>query len=308
MKISIIIPVFNAEKTICLLVDEVSKELSAFDYEIVLINDGSKDKSAGLCEKLSLKSENIVFISLHKNFGEHNAVMCGLNYCSGDYAIVIDDDFQNPPSEIIKLYNEANKGYDVVYSKYLEKKHNVFRNLGSRFNNFLASILLPVPKNLYLSSFKCISRDIINEINKYKGPFPYIDGLIFRVTNNYSTVIVEHKDSLIPKSNYTFHKLVSLWMNMLLNFSVLPLRIFTISGFIVFVLGVILSLFFIIDKLFFGEPAGWTSIIIAILTFSGFQIVFLGLISEYLGKQYLDQNKTPQWSIKKLINAKKDIS
>jgi polyisoprenyl-phosphate glycosyltransferase len=193
----------------------------------------------------------------------------------------------------------------VVYSKYTTKKHNLFRNIGSRFNNFVASLLLDKPKDLYLSSFKAISREVVQEIIKYKGPFPYIDGLILRVTNNFSTVLVEHVERDTGKSNYNLWKLISLYLNMFVNFSIKPLRLFIFAGIIIFLIGLILGVWFIIEKLVHPWiPVGWTSIATLIILFSGFQIIFLGLLGEYLGKQYLDQNVTPQWAIKKITKAK----
>ena len=308
MKISIVIPVYNGANTIREVVASVVNEFENSDYEIVMINDGSNDNSESVCENLAKSNARIQLVSLRKNFGEHNAVICGLNYISGDYVAIIDDDFQNPPSEIQKLIQEAEGGnFDVVFSKYQHKKHSFFRNMGSKLNDKVATALLQKPKNLYLSSFKLIHKDVVKEIIKYKGPFPYIDGLILRVTSNFSTVEVQHNKRVSGKSNYTFKKLLSLYFNMFFNFSVKPLRIFTISGFIIFLVGLGFSIAFLIEKILYPETAaGWTSIIIAIITLSGFQIIFLGLIGEYLGKQYLDQNSTPQWVVKKEVLHKEN--
>ena len=300
MKISIVIPVYNGADTITDVIASIVKEFENSNYEIILVNDGSRDNSEKICENIALSNKNIKFISLRKNFGEHNAVLCGLNYIAGDYTAIIDDDFQNPPAEIKKLLDTALEGnFDVVFSKYDEKKHSIFRNIGSKINDKAANVLLKKPKNLYLSSFKLINKAVVREIIKYKGPFPYIDGLILRVTNNMTSVLVDHKERNKGKSNYTLKKLISLYFNMFFNFSVKPLRFFTIAGFIIFLIGIGFSVAFLIEKLLYPDtPAGWTSIIIAIITLSGFQIIFLGLIGEYLGKQYLDQNSTPQWVIK----------
>ena len=279
MRLSIVIPVFNGAKTIQKLVSETRDTLSAYDPEIILVNDGSADNSQEICESIANTVNGVISISLRKNFGEHNAVMCGLNYVAGDYAAIIDDDFQNPPSEIIKLLEEAQKGYDVVYSKYKSKKHNVFRNICSRFNDTMATILLEKPKGLYLSSFKIISKPLIDEIIGYHGPFPYIDGLIFRSTSNIYSVYVEHTKRAEGRSNYTFKKLVSLYLNMFVNFSIKPLRFFILMGFIIFLIGFIMAILFAIEKFQHPEiPAGWTSIAILIILFSGFQIIFLGVL------------------------------
>lgn len=301
MKISICIPVYNGEKTIEDLVNVLIKEFEKDDLEIVLVNDGSKDSSEEVCERLAMEKSEVKFISLRRNFGEHNAVICALNYVTGDYAAIIDDDFQNMPGEIKKLLAIA-PDHDVVYSRYLQKKHHWFRNLGSAFNNYVANHLLNKPKDLYLSSFKVIKKEVVDEIIKYKGPFPYIDGLILRVTNSIGVVKVEHSERKEGKSGYTLSKLISLWLNMFINFSIKPMRMFTVFGVFLFALGLGFSILFVVEKIM--DPSisvGWTSIIISVLLLSGVQLVFLGMIGEYLGKQYLDQNGTPQWTVKKEI-------
>ena len=243
MKISICIPVYNGETSIKKLVFCLLDELKKFPTEIILVNDGSIDHSEEQCEQLAQSIRNVKFISLRKNFGEHNAVLCALNYVTGDYAVIIDDDFQNDPSEIKKLLAVA-PNVDVVYSKYSKKQHHWFRNLGSRLNDYMATQLINKPKNLYLSSFKVVNSDVVKEIIRYKGPFPYIDGLILRVTNSIGVVEVTHNRREMGKSNYTFSKLVSVWLNMFINFSIKPMRIFTGAGFFLAMIGVFFSIFF----------------------------------------------------------------
>jgi undecaprenyl-phosphate 4-deoxy-4-formamido-L-arabinose transferase len=306
MELSVIIPVYNSEKTIGELVLELNRALSGVQFEVILVNDGSRDGSEAICKDLATKFDHVTFISLRRNYGEHNAVMCGLNHASGDYAVIIDDDFQNPPEEIIKLLREIRKGYDVVYSRYKVKEHNLLRNLGSKFNDLIANFLLEKPRNIYLSSFKILNADIVKEITKYRGPFPYVDGLILRVTDNITSVDVIHSRRRAGKSNYNLKRLVLLYLNMFVNFSIMPLRIFTFTGVVIFVLGIFLSIFILIRKFLDPDfPAGWTSLALAIVTLAGFQIIFLGLLGEYLGKQYLDQNNTPQWTIKKIVKKKR---
>ncbi|WP_457619047.1 glycosyltransferase family 2 protein [Lutibacter sp.] len=307
IKLSVIIPVYNGAKTIEALVENLENELaSKFNLELVLVNDGSpSDNSATVCETLTHNKEWIKFIDLSGNFGEHNAVMAGLNYCTGDMAVIIDDDFQNPPSEIIKLVEELNQGYDVVYSYYQKKQHSFLRNLGSKFNDLIANTLIQKPKKLYLSSFKAINRFVINEIIKYKGPYPYIDGLILRFTRNYSTVLVKHNAREEGKSGYTIHKLISLWLNMFTNFSILPLRIATILGFVVAILGLLAAIVFILQKLQNPAlPAGWTSIIVTLLMISGVQLFTIGMLGEYLGRLFLKDNGNPQFVVRRIITNK----
>ncbi|MGA0805044.1 MAG: glycosyltransferase family 2 protein [Pseudohongiellaceae bacterium] len=300
MKLSICIPVFNGAATIAALVEQCIEALSArHELEFVLVNDDSRDNSDAACKALCARFPCVKYVSLRKNFGEHNAVMCAFNYATGDYAVVIDDDFQNPPGQIHLLVEEARKGYDVVYSRYREKRHSMARNLGSRFNNLVANWLLEKPPGLYLSSFKVINADMVQRIIRYKGPSPYIDGLILRETRNISSVLVEHEDRRAGQSNYTLAKLLGLWLNMFINFSIKPLRLFALFGLIVTLFSFLAAAGFIIQKLINPElQVGWTSVMVSILFFAGVQIIFLGLIGEYVGKHYLHANGTPQWTVK----------
>lgn len=304
MKLSICIPVYNGSDTISPLMENLDSTFSNIEKEVVLVNDGSRDNSAEVCKNLCKKYDYVKFINLRRNYGEHNAVMCALNYCTGDYAVIIDDDLQNPPEEIFKLLNEIEKGYDVVYSKYHEKKHHWFRNFGSKVNDVFATWLIGKPKNLYLCSFKIINRAMIEELKKYKGPFPYIDGLLLRATNNVSSVFVEHKARTQGKSNYTLGKLLNLWLSMFINFSIKPMRFITITGLIISLVSVVMALFFIVEKIMNPQTVpGWTTIIVLLLFFGGLQSTFLGVIGEYIGKNYLDQNNTPQWVVKETFGV-----
>jgi undecaprenyl-phosphate 4-deoxy-4-formamido-L-arabinose transferase len=301
MKLSVCIPVYNGAKTIGSLVAKAREELKEYTLEFVLVNDGSRDNSDEVCTEIARSAADVKYICLRRNFGEHNAVMCALNYCTGDYAAIIDDDFQNPPSEIKKLIAEADKGFDLVYAKYRKKRHNIFRNLGSKFNDRMATWLLNKPKNLYLCSFKLIRKEIVKEIIKYKGPFPYIDGLVLRVTNHISFVFVEHLSRKEGKSNYTLTKLISLWLNMFINFSIKPLRIVTFTGIITAVACAGMGIWFLAEKIFFPEigPDGWTSLVVIMLFIGSIQMICMGIAGEYIGKNYLDRNGTPQWVVKK---------
>ncbi|WP_319777814.1 glycosyltransferase family 2 protein [Maridesulfovibrio sp.] len=301
MKISIIIPVYNSENTIKQLVETLIKVLPQ-PLEIVLANDGSKDSSDCVCCDIQKQHPDIVtYLELSKNYGEHNAVMAALSHSTGDYAVIMDDDFQNPPEEVLSLLDYAQKNdCDVVYASYPEKKHNWFRNMGSALNGLMATVLLNKPKDLYLCSFKCLNRFLINEITKYDGPYPYIDGLIFRVTDRYGVVEVEHSARQEGESGYTLAKLLRLWMNMFVNFSLLPLRFATMLGFGISGFALLYTIFITINKFFNSNiPAGWPTTVILIAFFSGAQLIMLGLVGEYVGRIFLSQNKTPQFCVRR---------
>lgn len=298
MKLSIIIPVYNSEKSIANLIEKLSIDLKSIDYEVVMVNDGSRDNSEKVCLELASKYKNISFISLRRNFGEFNAVMCGLNHAQGEFAVMIDDDFQNPPTEIIKLLNEAERGnFDVVYSQYAQKKHSSFRNIGSWLVNRLNDYLIGKPKDLYLSSFKLIKKEVIEEIIKYTGPYPYIDALIFRITNNIGKVFVEHQERKEGKSGYTLKKLISLFLNVLFGYSQLPIRFLWACG-----LGLIFCWFILFFILIFTsrldlQMVFWLFFILII----AFQFFFLGILGEYIGKAFIQQGGKPQFVIKKKV-------
>ncbi len=299
MKLSVIIPVYNSEKTIRPLIEKLQATLSEISFEIVMVNDGSRDRSEQVCRELSQAYANVRFISLRRNYGEFNAVMCGLNWAFGNYCVMIDDDFQNPPEEILKLVETAESGdYDVVYTYYAKKQHSVGRNMGSRFVNWLTSYLLNKPKDLYLSSFKLIRQEVVQEIIKYHGPYPYIDGLIFRITRNIGTVQVAHQKREEGDSNYTFHKLVSLFLNILFCYSSLPIRLFVPIGVGLFSLGFFLLLFLTIQWIIGPDPKGWQVVTATILFIGGIQCLLLSVLGEYIGKSFMAQSGQPQYVIK----------
>lgn len=301
--LSILIPVYNSESTIGRLVDELINVLGhKYNLEIVLVNDYSVDHSDEVCISLFEKYKNIVkYYSLSKNVGEHNAVIGGLNKVNGDYVVIMDDDFQNPISEVVKLVDYAcDNEFDVVYSFYDEKKHSFFRNMGSWFNDKVANIMLNKPKDLYLSSFKILNRFVVKEIIKYKSPFPYIDGLILQITGRIGKVEVEHGERQTGRSGYTVKKLVSLWLNMFTNFSILPLRVSIILGLLLATFGLALGIYSALEKFFNPDlPAGFPSLLVTISIFGGIQLVMLGMVGEYIGRIFLSLNKKPQFTIKK---------
>lgn len=303
--ISLVIPVYNGAQSIERLVDELIIELTPqFRIEIVLINDCSPDQSEQACIRLFEKYPDIVsFYSLAINVGEHNAVMAGINQITGDFAVIMDDDFQNPISEVVKLIKySSEQNYDVVYTYYEKKRHSFFRNIGSRFNDKIANLMLKKPNDLYLSSFKIINRFLIDEVIKYTLPYPYIDGLILRTTSNIGKIQVNHSKRLAGKSNYTLRKLISLWLNMFTNFSILPLRLSIILGFIFSLIGFFIGIYALIEKFHNPTvPLGYTSLIFIISIYSGIQLIAIGMVGEYLGRMFLSQNKKPQYSIRKSL-------
>ncbi|WP_026994286.1 glycosyltransferase family 2 protein [Flectobacillus major] len=293
MLLSVVIPVYKGAKTIATLVAHLTETLSHISFEIVLVNDGSPDNSEEVCNQLALQYSNITFISLRRNFGEFNAVICGLNHTKGLYSVIIDDDFQNPPSEILKLLDKAQtENLDVVYSFYEDKKHHFFRNFGSWIVNKMTTQLFDKPADLYLSSFKLIRKEVVHEICHYQGPYPYIDALIFRVTKNVGKVLVTHLHRAEGTSSYTPKKLIALFMSILFGYSLLPVRVILLLGIILSFLSFLGGIFTLLG-IFCLSP-----IFLLIASLGGLQIIGLGIIGEYVAKGYLTQSNLPQFVIK----------
>jgi len=306
MLVSIVIPVFNGARTIEPLVDLLIDVLRAYTLQIVLVNDGSPDDSDEVCRLLHVRySGTITYVRLSKNFGEHNAVMAGLHHVRGDYAVIMDDDFQNPPEEAFRLVQHALlHDCDIVYTHYHRKHHHWLRNLVSRLNDRIANLLLDKPRDLYLSSFKCLSRFTVGEILKYRGPFPYIDGLALRCTRNIGVINVRHEPRREGRSNYTPCKLVGLWLNAFVNFSVMPLRACTLLGFASGGVGLLMGVAVFLEKMLRPSvPVGWASLLVCIVLFSGVQMVMLGLMGEYLGRLFLTENQTPQFVVREILDV-----
>jgi len=306
IEISVVVPVYNASLNLKKLVEDLFNVLKTnySSYELILVNDKSLDDSWNIIVDLCKSYTWIKGIELRKNVGQHNAILAGLKYAEGEAIITMDDDGQNSPKYIVDLCAEINKGRDVCYANYLIKKHNFLRIIGSKINNLFVTLLFNKPLNLYLTSFRCITHKVKEEIIKNKAPSVYLDGLILSITRNISKISVIHNDRKFGKSNYSFIKLLNLWMQMATGFSVAPLRLASILGFVFSITGFAMSLWLV----FFTSPSsdipmGWTSLIVVILFLGGIQLLALGVIGEYLGRTYLAANNYPQFSIKETLNT-----
>ena len=304
--LSIVIPVYRGAATIGDLVGAVSALQPHDGLELILVNDGSPDNSDEVCRGLVREaSVPITYIAHTRNFGEHNAIMTGLRHARGKYIITMDDDLQNPPEEVLRVYEYAKSGcWDVVYTYYSRKEHPLWRNIGSWFANAVADHLLDKPKGLYLSSFRCISALVAQSVSSYEGPYPYIDGLIFQVTQRVGTVEVRHLPRAKGLSTYGFRRLVRLWLNLATCFSLAPLRLAICAGTTMAMLGALGAVATIIEALTSGTPSGWASIMVMLLVIGGVQSLMAGIIGEYVGRAFLSANGKPQAAVRSIDYAR----
>lgn len=305
-KLSFVIPCYCSENSVGAVIEEVIDTVTKdgrYDYEIICINDYSKDNTLAVLKELALENEKIKVIDFSRNFGQHSALMAGFNYVTGDIVVCLDDDGQNPPSEMFKLIDKLEEGYDLVSAKYKEKKRSLIRRLGTKVSFWMSSYFIGKPKDIDLNSYYVFKRYVADEIVKYKNAYPFVHGLILRITRNMANVMIEHKEREHGRSGYSFKKLLSLWMNGFTAFSEKPLRIASVLGCLCSFAGFGYGIFTLVNKIIHPEvPVGYSSIMIAVLLLSGITMLFLGLLGEYIGRIYISLNNAPQFAIKDTYN------
>lgn len=302
MKYSFVIPCYRSEHTIEQVVAELISEIEQErlkEYEIILVNDCSPDNVWPVIKQLAEQYPFVHGISLARNFGQHAALMAGYAKTIGDVVVSLDDDGQAPIDELYKLFAELDRGKDVVYAYYREIKQNRFRRFGSYVAELMGRFLLGWPKSLKGSSFYAARRFVIEEMLHYDNAYPYLPGLVLRVTKNIGCVETEHRKRMEGRSGYSFRKLFSLWLNGFTAFSIKPLEIGVWVGVLFAAAGLLGTVITIAGKICHPEiAAGWSSTISLLLVIGGAVMLMLGLIGEYVGRIYICINKAPQYVIR----------
>lgn len=304
MKLSFVIPCYKSERTIEGVVDEIRAAVAlraGVDFEVVMVCDHSPDGVyAAVARMCADDPAHLKGFDLARNFGQHAALMAGYAHVSGDYVISLDDDGQTPVGAVWSMLDRLmSDGLDVVYASYGVKKHSGFRNFGSRVNDWMACWLLNKPRTLRVSSYFVARRFVIDQVLAYDQAFPYVIGLVLRVTRNIANVPVEHRERKAGVSGYTFAKLLGLWMNGFTAFSVKPLRVASLIGVMCSFLGFAFGVWTIVNKIFIhpDAPVGYSSLMGALLFIGGMIMLLLGLVGEYVGRIYLCISKSPQYVI-----------
>ncbi len=312
-KISIVIGLYNSENTIEDVLMEIDNAFSGnklYYYEVILVDDHSPDGVFELVRGIASQDSRIKVVHLSKNAGQTNAVIEGYRFATGDFVVEMDDDLQMPAAEILNMLKVLEEGdYDIVFARYQEQKENAFRRFGSRLNNKMTEIMVGKPKGIRVNSFFVMRRFIKDKIIQYSNNYPYLYGIIFAVTNNVANVDVTHRERTNGKSNYTFKKLFGLWLNGFLNFSVKPLRLAIHFGILITMISFLVILILIIERILGPTQAvGWTSLMVTMIFFSGIQLVFIGVLGEYIGRMYLSSSSLPRATVKETINCEESLS
>jgi len=297
-KYSVVIPVYNSNEGLPELCERLCNSLAGFNYEIVLVDDGSRDNSWEVLKKEKSKRPNeIRIIRLSRNFGQHNAISCGINASGGDFMITMDDDLQHPPEEIVKLIRcQESNDADLVYGLPENRKHGVVRIAGSYFVTKSSKLF---HGNTEGSSFRLIKRELAQQIQRHQHKsMIYIDEILSWYTDNIHTTTVAHHTRKHGKSGYTSLSLIRLYFDIVFNHSAVPLKLMTRIGFIVSIICILLGVYFIIRKFIFNVPIGFTALIVTILFSASILMMCLGIVGQYLYKLFVLQNRKPSYFIR----------
>lgn len=306
--VSVVVPVYNSEQSLPELYRRLGEtfERLSLSWELILVNDCSKDSSWHVAESLTHTHHNVIAINLMNNFGQHNAIMCGFHYAVGEYLVTMDDDLQHPPEEVSKLWNTIrSKNYLLVYGQYEQKRHGWFRDFCSKTVN---KILSRITGSGYgVTSFRIVRREVIEKITRHNQYNVMIDVLLKEtVASSFvGHCGVEHHPRTLGKSNYSFRKLFWYALNMVFSYTLWPLRLATVLGFFFALLGIAGGILLLIYYFKQGVAvSGWTSLILAVVFFSGIILFMMGVIGEYVGRIFLNINQKPQFVVKDVIDRR----
>jgi undecaprenyl-phosphate 4-deoxy-4-formamido-L-arabinose transferase len=306
LDLSVVIPVYRSAPLLPTLVDRLLGVLegTGLTYEVVFVEDGGLDESWGVLSQLqSAHPDRIVAIELMRNFGQHNALMCGFRHSRGALVVTMDDDLQNPPEEIPRLVDAIRSGeYDVVYGTYRTKHHSGWRNLGSALVNAFYRLTFHMP--VTVTSFRIIRRELLVTVFTYNLNFTFIDGILAWNTQRIGQVEVDHEPRAAGRSGYDPRKLTTLAFNLFTNFSLLPLRAVSALGFLTALGGFLLATVYLVLYLLSRIVVpGYASTMIVVLVVGGVQMMSLGIIGEYLGRLHLNVNHKPQYAVRCMLDA-----
>lgn len=310
-KISFLIPCYGSEKTVGIVIDEIDKKVAErkdeYQYEVIAINDHSTDNVWNVLLKIANKNPNVKLVNLAKNMNRPGALMAGMSKVSGEIIVLMDDDGQCPMEHLWDLLKPIEEGHDVSIAKYPKYKQSLFKSFGTVVNRKMTEIIMDKPKGLSFTNFSAMKRYIVDEIIKYKNPYPYMTGLLLRTTSDIVNVEMEERERITGSTNFTLKKMFNLWINGFTTFSIKPLRISTIIGCVTAMIGFIYGIYIIIHKLVVHTTIvqGYSSTMAVLLFIGGMIMMMIGMIGEYVGRIYISINNSPQYVIKETVNFDK---
>lgn len=303
--LSIVIPVYNSAGSLNLLVEKLEEVLPEISqqFEIILVNDGSRDESWRTIELLMRSHPAVRGINLMRNYGQHNALLCGVRAAQGDIIVTMDDDLQHPPKEIPVLLSRLNEGFDVVYGSPRKMPHSLWRNLASRISKKSLSWVMGVKTVREISAFRCFRTQLRDAFKNYQSPGVILDVLLSWGTTRFTHVVVDENPREFGQSNYTFSKLARQVFLILTGFSTLPLRFASWLGFFFVLFGIGIFLYVLYIYFIHGSIPGFPFLASIISLFSGVQLFALGLIGEYLARVFDRSTDRPPYVIRENVNS-----
>ncbi|MBR2683717.1 MAG: glycosyltransferase family 2 protein [Atopobiaceae bacterium] len=308
---SFVIPCYRSELSIRKVVEEIDRVMATrnvTDYEIVMVNDYSPDGTWPVLKQLAFEDSRRICVNLAKNVGQHGALMAGFRHCNGQYVVTSDDDLQTPLDGVWAMKDKLDEGYDVVTARYTSREgFSLGRRLGTLFNRATNRWLAESKEagEIRISAFLLMRKFVVDELARYTGPFPYVSGLVKRVTLNIASVELPQRGRAYGQSGYSLTKLMKLWANAATAFSLKPLRVADVLGMVFAIVGFLLAVIIIIRKLIHPEiAAGWSSTMSVVIFIGGIMMIMLGVIGEYIGRIYLSINGSPQYVVRETLNDK----
>jgi undecaprenyl-phosphate 4-deoxy-4-formamido-L-arabinose transferase len=305
--LSVIVPVYNSEASLPLLVERLEPVLRQLTekFELILINDGSRDRSWEVVQNLAAAKRFVRGICMMRNYGQHNALLCGIRAAKYDVIVTIDDDLQNPPEEIPRLLKKLNDDkLDVVYGPPEQEQHGLWRDLASVITKLVLQKAMGAETARNISAFRAFRTQLRDAFTDYRSPLVSIDVLLSWSSSRFGVQRVRHDARTIGKSNYTLGKLLLHALNMMTGFSTWPLRLASWAGFAFTLLGIAILIFVVARRLVQGTPVpGFAFLASTIAIFSGAQLFALGVIGEYLARLHLRLMERPTYAVREEVGG-----
>ncbi len=309
-KISILIPCFNEEGSLPSLYEALSQltqQLSNYTWEILFVNDGSKDNTLSILQEYHEKDPQVSYLDLSRNFGKENAMMAGFDYVTGDCMIIMDADLQHPPNLIIEMLKYWEEGYDDVYAKRIHrgKESWLRKHMSLLFHNLLGKMSnIEIPQNV--GDFRLLDRSCISALCELREVERYTKGLFAYIGFRKKEILFTQNDRIYGETNWSFRKLFGLAVNGITSFSTVPLKLSTYMGVIVSVVSFIYLIFVLLKTILYGEPIqGYPTTVILILFLGGIQLLTIGIIGEYLGRIFIEAKKRPPYIVREYNKERK---